>query len=89
MLCQSHWLSGKFIIQRVQELYVVLDDSISATLVKWLPLDKRLFVRGACIIAKKIISFVISVRPRGTARLPLVSFSWNLMFGYSRKLKFH
>lgn len=63
MLYQSHWLSGKFVVQRVQELYVVLDDSTSTALVKWLPLAKCLFVRCAREIAKKIISFVIFVRP--------------------------
>jgi len=40
-------------------------------------------VRGAFAkLRKATISFVMSVRPHGTTRLPLDGFTWNLIFDY-------
>jgi len=61
MLYQLHWLSGKFVVQRVQELYVVLDDSISTALVKWLPLAKCLLDALAKLRKRLLFSSYLSV----------------------------
>jgi hypothetical protein len=35
---------------------------------------------------KRLVSFVMSVRPHGTTRLPVDRFSWNLIFEYFSKI---
>jgi hypothetical protein len=44
------------------------------------------FLGAFAKLRKTIISFVMSVRPHGTTRLPLDRFSWNLIFAYFSKI---
>ena len=61
-------------------------------LLKWVPEFGIEKVRSQ-ICEESTVNFAMSVRPRGTVRLPLDRFSLNLIFKYfsklSREFKFH